>query len=191
MAFASTSTNTTATPAAHSIGRRLHSAGSIAGRPLEFAQARLARDDQFRLTGGLRDSFDDERDIGGRNVTFNGCAPPSVSNCGPYTYGLSLAELQANNYAVSNNDAYTSSHKLTYLARADFNITPDLLVYASVGTGYHPGRIEDGGTHDNPETLTNYEIGEKSTLLDGRVTANAALIMKTSRDIRSPRSHQA
>jgi len=57
------------------------------------------------LTGGLRDSFDDERDIGGRNITFNGCPPPMVSNCGPYTYGLSLAELLANNYAVSNNDA--------------------------------------------------------------------------------------
>jgi iron complex outermembrane receptor protein len=141
----------------------------------EFAQAVWHVTDQFRLTGGLRDSFDDERDIGGRNITFNGCPPPMVSNCGPFTYGLSLAELQANNYAVSNNDAYTSSHKLTYLARADFNVTPDILTYASVGTGYHPGRIEDGGTHDNPETLTNYEIGEKSTLLDGRVTANVAL----------------
>jgi len=101
MAFASTSTNTTATPAAHSIGPRLHSAGSIAGRPLRIRPGRMARDRSVSLTGGLRDSFDDERDIGGRNVTFNGCAPPSVSNCGPYTYGLSLAELQANNYAVS------------------------------------------------------------------------------------------
>jgi iron complex outermembrane recepter protein len=141
----------------------------------EFAQAVWHVTDHLRLTGGVRDSFDDERDIGGRNVTFNGCKPPFVSNCGPFTYGLSLADLLANNYAVSNNDAYTSSRKITYLGRIDFDIAPDVLGYASVGTGYHPGRIEDGGTHDNPETLTNYEIGEKSTLLDGRVTANAAL----------------
>ena len=141
----------------------------------EFAQAVWHVTDQFRLTGGLRDSYDNERDIGGRNITFNGCPPPSVSNCGPFTYGLDLAQLVANNYVVSDNDAYTSSHKLTYLGRGDFNVTPELLVYASVGTGYHPGRIEDGGTHDNPETLTNYEIGEKSTLFDGRVTANLAL----------------
>jgi iron complex outermembrane receptor protein len=139
-----------------------------------FAQAVLHVNDRLRLTGGLRDSFDDERDIGGRNVTFAGCAPPNISNCGPFTYGLSLAELQANNYNVSNNDAYTSSHKVTYLARVDYDIADNVLGYASAGTGYHPGRVEDGGTHDNPETLTNYEIGEKAKLFDGRVTANAA-----------------
>jgi iron complex outermembrane recepter protein len=135
-----------------------------------FAQAVLHVTDHLRLTGGLRDSFDDERDIGGRNVTFNGCA-----NCGPFTYGLGLGDLLANGYAVSDNDAYTSSHKTTYLGRVDYDVTDDLLAYASVGTGYHPGRVEDGGAHDNPETLTNYEIGEKATLFDGRVTANAAL----------------
>jgi iron complex outermembrane recepter protein len=141
----------------------------------EFGQAVLHATDRLRLTAGVRDSFDDERDIGGRNVTFNCCAPPNVYGCGPYTYGLSLAQLLANNYAVSDNDAYTSSHKVTYLGRVDFDFTKDLLGYASVGTGYHPGRVEDGGTHDNPETLTNYEIGEKSTLFDGRMTLNTAL----------------
>jgi iron complex outermembrane receptor protein len=140
-----------------------------------FAQAVWHVTDALRLTAGVRDSFDDERDIGGRNVTFNGCPPPYVSNCGPFTYGLDLAQLLANNYAVSNNDAYTSSHKVTYLGRVDFDIAPHVLGYASVGTGYHPGRVEDGGTHDNPETLTNYELGEKATLFDGRVTANTAL----------------
>jgi iron complex outermembrane recepter protein len=141
----------------------------------EFAQAVLHATDSLRFTAGVRDSFDDERDIGGRNVTFNGCPPPNVYNCGPFTYGLNLAQLAANNYAVSDNDAYTSSHKVTYLGRVDFDFTRDLLGYVSVGTGYHPGRVEDGGTHDNPETLTNYEIGEKSTLFDGRMTLNAAL----------------
>jgi iron complex outermembrane recepter protein len=135
-----------------------------------YAQAVLHVNDRIRLTGGLRDSFDDERDIGGRNVTFNGCA-----NCGPFTYGLSYAQLLANGYASSNNDAYTSSRKLTYLGRVDVDIAPDVLGYVSVGTGYHPGRVEDGGTHDDPETLTNYEIGEKSTFLNGRLTANTAI----------------
>jgi iron complex outermembrane receptor protein len=140
-----------------------------------YAQAVMHVTDRLRLTGGLRDSFDDERDIGGRNVTFNGCPAPFISNCGPFTYGLDLAQLLANNYAVSDNDAYTSSHKVTYLARVDFDIMQNVLGYASVGTGYHPGRVEDGGAHDNPETLTNYEIGEKATLFDGRVTANTAV----------------
>jgi iron complex outermembrane receptor protein len=140
-----------------------------------FGQAVWHVTDGVRLTAGIRNSFDDERDIGGRNVTFNGCAPPAISNCGPFTYGLSLQQLLANNYVASDNDAYTSSHKTTYLGRVDFDIAPHVLGYFSVGTGYHPGRVEDGGLHDNPETLTNYELGEKATLFDGRVTANTAL----------------
>ena len=135
-----------------------------------YAQAVMHVTDSIRLTGGLRDSFDDERDIGGRNITFNGCA-----GCGPFTYGLNLQQLQAAGYAVSDNDAYTSSRKLTYLGRVDVDLAQDMLGYLSVGTGYHPGRVEDGGTHDNPETLTNYEIGEKSTFLNGRLTANTAI----------------
>ncbi len=55
-----------------------------------FGQAVWHVTDGLRLTAGVRNSFDDERDIGGRNVTFNGCA-----NCGPYTYGLSLQQLVA------------------------------------------------------------------------------------------------
>ena len=139
-----------------------------------FGQATWHVTDGLRLTAGVRDSFDDERDIGGRNVTFNGCTG-AVSNCGPFTYGLSLQQLLANNYVASDNDAYTSSHKVTYLGRVDFDIAPHVLGYFSVGTGYHPGRVEDGGLHDNPETLTSYELGEKATLFDGRVTANTAL----------------
>lgn len=140
----------------------------------EFAQAVWHATDALNLTAGIRDSFDDERDIGGRNITFNGC-PAAPAVCGPPTYGLSLQQLVADNYGISDNDAYTSSHKVTYLGRVDYEVAPHNLVYASVGTGYHPGRVEDGGLHDDPETLTNYEIGHKATLFDGRVTADTAL----------------
>ena len=139
----------------------------------EFGQVVWHATDSLRVTGGIRDSFDDERDIGGRNITFNGC--PATGTCGPPTYGLFLQQLAVDGYSVSDNDAYTSSHKVTYLGRVDYDVAPHQLVYASVGTGYHPGRVEDGGTHDNPETLTNYEIGHKATLFDGRMTADTAV----------------
>lgn len=140
----------------------------------EFAQVVWHATDALRVTAGIRDSFDDERDIGGRNITFNGC-PAAPAVCGPATYGLSLQQLRASGYSVSDNDTYTSSHKVTYLGRVDYDVAPHQLVYASVGTGYHPGRVEDGGAHDDPETLTNYEIGHKATLFDGRMTADTAL----------------
>ena len=75
----------------------------------------------------------------------------------------------------SDNDGVVKDSKLTWLARADYDIIPDqLLGYVSVGTGYHPGHLEDGGSGDGPETLTNYELGTKSTLFGGRATWNVA-----------------
>jgi iron complex outermembrane receptor protein len=63
--------------------------------------------------------------------------------------------------------------KLTWLARADADVNDDVLVYASVGTGFK-GNILDGGRLANPETLTNYEVGSKIRFLDGRATLNLA-----------------
>jgi iron complex outermembrane receptor protein len=64
--------------------------------------------------------------------------------------------------------------KFTWLARADADLTDDVLVYASVSTGFKSGNIEDGGLLADPETLTNYEVGSKIRFLDGRATLNLA-----------------
>lgn len=55
-----------------------------------------------------------------------------------------------------------------------FDLTPDVLLYATAQKGY-----KSGGTNSSllnvpyqPERLTAYEAGIKSTLLDGKVTAN-------------------
>jgi iron complex outermembrane receptor protein len=141
-----------------------------------FGQVTYHVTDDFRVTGGWRSSWDNEEDNGGRNITFNGCpAPYTWSGCGISPQNLSLKQMQATGqYLIADNDASIHTEKNTSLVRFEYDITPDDLTYLSRGTGYHPGRIADLGFSDNPETLTNYELGLKDTFFDGRMTLNSA-----------------
>ena len=151
-----------------------------------FTQAVWHATDRIRVTGGLRYTKDTKQDVGGRNVMFDGCPDPAGSfSCTYGTYGhgifavgrsLTAAQLLTllPGYAISPNDVKGSWSKLTWLARADADLTDDVLVYASVGTGFKSGNIQDGGKLTNPETLTNYEVGSKIRFLDGRATLNLA-----------------
>lgn len=60
-----------------------------------------------------------------------------------------------------------------------WKINPSTMIYARVATGYQPGgpnvAIPDVPASVKSSTLTNYEIGLKSTLLDRRLTLDAAV----------------
>lgn len=130
-----------------------------------FGQATWHVTDYARLTGGFRYTRDDKRDTGGRNITCATCTQP-IFGRDPYSLP---------GYAVSDNDVYGVWTKPTWLVRGDVDIIKDeLLAYASVGTGFKSGNIEDGGRLAGPETLTNYEVGAKSTLFGGKATFNLA-----------------
>ena len=64
---------------------------------------------------------------------------------------------------------------MTWLARLDTDVGEHGLLYASVSTGYKAGGTQDAGTLYKPETLTNYEVGSKSSFMDGHVTWNNAI----------------
>lgn len=137
-----------------------------------FGQATWNLSDAFHVTGGLRYTHDDRKNKGGRGWFWAGnpAAPqiplnPSVDPTIP-----------ANGYTAGNiNDAHYTGNKTTWLARAAYDLSKTIMVYASVSTGYKSGGTGDGGLPYGPETLTNYEAGYKSTLLDGRMTFNASV----------------
>jgi len=150
-----------------------------------FGQAVWHVNDAIRVTGGLRYTKDTKQDQGGRNVMFNGLssclAVDTAANCSAGIFGRDRSDTAAQlfallgpGYAISNNDVKGSWSKLTWLARADADLTDDVLVYGSVSTGFKSGNIEDGGLLANPETLTNYEVGSKIRFMDGRATLNLA-----------------
>jgi iron complex outermembrane receptor protein len=167
-----------------------------------FGQAIWHVNNWINLTGGIRYTSDEKRDVGGRNVTFSGCpgtlstadaaaCKAAVANL-PGIFGVDLdgasnaqdvvntlnaesASLGYGNlWGISPNDTHGKWNKVTWLARADAQVTDSTMVYGSVSTGFKSGNIEDGGKLAGPETLTNYEIGSKSRLFGGRMTLNLA-----------------
>ncbi|MBE0547194.1 MAG: TonB-dependent receptor, partial [Rubrivivax sp.] len=67
----------------------------------------------------------------------------------------------------------TLSHKLSR----------DSMAYATVGTGFRSGGLNTPSQPDfRPETLTNYEVGTKNTLLGGAMVVNLALFEAHSKD---------
>jgi len=146
-----------------------------------FGQAVWHATDHIRVTGGIRYTDDDKRDVGGRNVTAFApqCAVNDQTGTCAGLFGIdphATAAQLANElgFNISNNDAHGNWSKVTWLGRVDADITNTTFGYASVSTGFKSGNIEDGGLTANPETLTNYEVGLKQRFLDGRATLNLA-----------------
>jgi outer membrane receptor protein involved in Fe transport len=73
----------------------------------------------------------------------------------------------------------TDQSVVTYLINPRWHVTDDTMVYARVSSGYRPGGpnfvIPGSPTPPifSPDKLWNYELGEKSTLLDDRLTLDA------------------
>jgi outer membrane receptor protein involved in Fe transport len=74
-------------------------------------------------------------------------------------------------------------------ATVEFQATPEMLYYASIGKGVKPAGISTVGqftrVEDNrfdAETLWNYEIGAKTSWLDNRIVVNGALFFMDYED---------
>jgi len=76
-----------------------------------------------------------------------------------------------------SKDVEPSWNKLTGKVGLAYQVSPDFMVYAGVATGYLAGGELVGnfpGIYD-PETVTSYEAGFKSTFADGSVILNASI----------------
>jgi iron complex outermembrane receptor protein len=73
----------------------------------------------------------------------------------------------------------SSDNSVTYLVTPRYRIDPDNMIYARVASGYRPGGPNAPSPGDvaagvpvayRPDTLTNYEVGYKSSLFDHLLT---------------------
>lgn len=78
----------------------------------------------------------------------------------------------------------------SYRAALEYSPDDDLLVYGSVATGFKAGGFNGGFLFDiaeqrpfDPETITTYELGIKSTWLGGRLRVNAAAFYNSYSDM--------
>lgn len=90
--------------------------------------------------------------------------------------------LAASLNAPDNAQLVFNGGKATYRLNTTFRPAPDVMLFATMSTGYKSGGFDTGVGNTlgnnrvfNPETVTNYEIGAKTQFLNRRVTLNATL----------------
>ncbi|MGB6230301.1 MAG: TonB-dependent receptor [Litorimonas sp.] len=80
----------------------------------------------------------------------------------------------------------------TYRVAADYDLTPDNLLYASLSTGEHSGGFGAGQTVANApgtvttfdsETVTAFEVGSKNQFFDGQLQLNVAAFFNKYEDL--------
>ncbi|MFT7559020.1 MAG: iron complex outermembrane receptor protein [Flavobacteriales bacterium] len=165
-----------------------------------YAQATYHLSDHLSATGGVRYTDDLKYDRGGRNITeCNGdFINPTLGGS-----DLSVFEDFLNNrtgaegadglddldgtearrdqcVATLRNDIESEDDQITYLARLSYEWDESLL-YASLGTGYRAGVIQDGGESTDPENSKSYEVGYK--IDRGPVRFNAAAFFMEYTDL--------
>lgn len=87
---------------------------------------------------------------------------------------------------IGLNESNIDTDKLIYQVSAQHNFTPDIMLYASVGSSFRPGlfavgdfsvnqsALERSFQRTDDETSTSYELGLKTTLMGGRMRLNVA-----------------
>jgi iron complex outermembrane recepter protein len=131
-----------------------------------FGNATYHLNDQLDLTGGLRWSQDRQRfSQDNSGYLFNPAVPTAVT-----TISTTATESVVN-----------------YMATARYHFTPDDMVYARVASGYRPGgpnvAFPGVAATFNSDSLTNYEVGLKSELLEHRVLLDLAVFYIDWRNI--------
>ena len=135
-----------------------------------FGQAELDFADSWRIVGGLRWTNDD------KDYRFvPSCA--GVGCVGFFVFPGLGAVGDIGSYAASD-----SEDDIDAMVRVEYRVDDDVLLYAGVSRGTKTGGFNapvDGLLLPSempykPEVLTSYEVGMKSTLLDGRLRFNAS-----------------
>jgi iron complex outermembrane recepter protein len=145
-----------------------------------FGQATWNLTESLHLTGGARYTHDKRTNEGGNGYTWN--YDPTVPQV-PVSGSIDPREPgQGYSPGKPSNDGRYSGSKVTGLTRIAYDLDRNNMVYASVSTGYKSGGLQDGGKTYGAETLTNYELGSKSTLLGGALLINNALYYEKFKD---------
>ncbi|MEJ1962721.1 MAG: TonB-dependent receptor [Gammaproteobacteria bacterium] len=86
-----------------------------------------------------------------------------------------------------------STNKWMWKSTLDYSPTDDMLLYGTISTGFKSGGFNGASaqTHSQllpyrAETLTSFEMGVKSTLMDGRMQLNAATFYYDYKDKQEP-----
>jgi len=156
-----------------------------------YGQASFELIPNLKVTGGLRythETFDTTTSQYTQAIPASafGAAKPAI--CSTPTLSNVAGVVPIDQCRAS---AGTSVSNLSYLAGLDWQVTPDVLLYAKTARGFRGGGVNPFGTGGvnqilipfRPETTTDYEIGFKAEFLDRRVRLNASYYHTDYKDI--------
>ena len=129
-----------------------------------YGQASYTFAEKLRLTGGIRYT-EDEKDFAGCN-NFNVCDVEGT---------LQNPVLIGNPAPFEDSDTF---EEVTWLVDASYFVNRDVMVYAQAKTGFQSGGFNSapdpvsGSFSFDEQTVDAYEVGIKSSWLNGRVVAN-------------------
>ncbi|TRX56758.1 TonB-dependent receptor [Thalassomonas sp. M1454] len=131
-----------------------------------YGQATYSLTDKLNLTAGLRFT-EDEREW----TSSNGLPWDASLRLGP--------ELPTFDYTGKEKE-YGKDDHTDYLLGADYQLTEDVMIYGTFSTAYIAGAV-DNATHKflDPQENEAFELGVKSTLLDGSLRLNGAFYTGT------------
>jgi iron complex outermembrane recepter protein len=145
-----------------------------------YGEANWDITDKLTLTGGLRYTWD--------SISLNNVSSTAANYAGtpiftliPFPAGPGAPGTSCPGVAGCPANLASDSSKLTGRVILDYKPTDNVLLYASYSLGYRAGAINGTAyatpaqlTFVNPEEITAYETGFKTTLLDRRIRFNGA-----------------
>ncbi|MEM9494905.1 MAG: TonB-dependent receptor [Pseudomonadota bacterium] len=118
--------------------------------------------------------------FGGRYTDDNKSANFTNVITNPFVIALQVRDNESQlNLNISEFGFETA--KFTYFANVSYDLTDDVMLFATTSTGYKSGGFNTEGTFPaltraqrifGPEDTTNYEFGMKSTFADGAILLN-------------------
>ena len=148
-----------------------------------FGQGTFELAPGLKIQGGIRSTWEqvNQRNIElvcpGDTITL---ANISATRCPgiPFVYALS----------DDTNRPEAKFSNVSWKAGVNYELTPETLLYATVGTGFRGGGLEASGNAPQyrqyqPETVTNYEIGAHSSLMGGKLYLSATAFNMDYKDL--------
>ncbi|MEL6830006.1 MAG: TonB-dependent receptor, partial [Pseudomonadota bacterium] len=153
-----------------------------------YGQAEWSVSDELRLIGGLRYN-EEERTLVGAGSNFTGDTNGDMTVDAPVTLTQAVLDNPSPSFVPTDpydvfvlnpgaSDAITGSVKfdnVSWRLGAEYDLNPDVMLYATASTGFLSGAISNGGASTDEQESQIVEVGFKSQLLNNSLLFNGAV----------------